>query len=96
MRKAVHEYVTARRKMFQYFGCPDEYPVRPMMADKWAVSEDDGSYFLTVASGKERNQYFIVRQKTDEPLVFRKADCTMVIAIDCVKTAFILLNESES
>ena len=91
MRKAVPEFITARNNLFRFFSCPEQFPVRTTTNAEWALREDGGICFLTIFEGEDRED-FVVSQKGDKPLVFPAGDYTMAVAIDCVKTAFILKN----
>ena len=91
MSKPVPEYIMARDNLFRFFGCPDAYPIRTATNAEWAIREDSGICFLTLFEG-ERRADFVVAQKDDEALVFKTKEYTMAVAIDCIKTAFVLKN----
>ena len=91
MRKPVPDYIAAHNQLFRYFNCPTNYPVRTETNAKWFVREVEDVCFLTLLTEGKREDFVVVR-RTDEPLLFTAADYTMVVAIDCVKFAFILRN----
>ena len=94
MRKAVPEYIVARNNLFRYFDCPDSYLVRTMTNTEWTVRTEEGISFLTLFIEDTRAEFVVVR-KDNAPLVYQSGEYTMVIAIDCIKIAFVLKNESE-
>jgi len=93
MRKAVPEFIAARNNLFRFFSCSEQFPVRTMTNAEWAVHEDSGICFLTIFEGDSREDY-VVSQKNDAPMVFNTSGYTMVVAIDCVKTAFVMKNDN--
>jgi len=96
MRKAVPEFIAARNNLFRFFDCREQFPVRTMTNASWDILEDGGICFLTILDGGDGGREdFVVSQKADVPMVFTAGGYTMVVAIDCVKTAFVLKNENK-
>ena len=88
MRKAVNSYMQSYRNLLSAFGCKSRYYIRPALECAWGVSEAEIPILTVEADGTEQ-KCVIVRQD-GEPLVYRANGYALVIAIDCVKTAFLL------
>jgi len=95
MRKAVQEYIAARDGLFRFFGCAEQYPVRTATHAKWMLPEKENVSFLVLFDAADAREEYVAVRKEDKPLVYKNGDYTMVIAIDCVKTAFVLKNSGE-
>lgn len=92
MRKAVQEYASAKKNLFEYFDCKEDYPVVILSKCQWALKQDEGMYFLTYWVNEDEKFNYAVVKKDGEPLVYKTRDYSMVIAIDCIKTAFVFKN----
>lgn len=93
MTRVLRSYVTSKKNLFEYFKCREEYPVVMLTENRWAVKETEGMYFLTYWTKDEERQFnYVVVKKDGEPLVYKTRDYSMVIAIDCIKTAFVFKN----
>lgn len=86
--QAVSAYIGAYEKLFSDFKCPGRYFVKPVTDCAWRVSGDEDMHILSYAA-----QNAVVVRQDGQPLVYRASGYAMVIAIDCVKIAF-LLDES--
>lgn len=95
MREVVDEYVEAKTSLNKYFNCKDNYFIKPLSNSNWCVHGNDGIFFLTYWEEDTKVNVLVVK-KDNKPLIYRAEDYTMIIAIDCVKIAFILKNENEN
>ena len=91
----VLDFTGHKNRLFKYFGCTDEYFVKPLTDFNWAVKTEDDFCVLSYwqEDGKKNNA--VVVRKGGEPMIFKKEKYTMVVGIDCVKIGFIFANEKK-
>ena len=94
MSKQVLEFERVKKSLMKYFKCPDDYFVKILGDSEWSISENDGMYFLSYWEEDKRNNAVIVK-KNEEPLIYKTKAETMVIAIDCIKIAFVFKNHKK-
>ena len=94
MNAKLNNFIAVKQSLLKYFNCADDYYIKPMPDYEWCVKQDDGVAILCYWKGAERADAVVVR-KDGKPQVFRKSDYTMVVAIDCVKIAFVLESGKE-
>lgn len=89
----VQDFIQSRKKIMDYFHCEGDFYIKPLLGLEWLVRKADDFHFLTywVSSGKKMDA--VVVTKGGQPLVYKAKDYTMVVAIDCVKIAFIFQNK---
>lgn len=92
MRKVVQDYVSAKKNLLEYFSCKDDYPVVVLLKNKWEIHENEGMYFLACQTEEGEQLNYAVVKKDGEPLIYKTREHSMVIAIDCIKTAFVFKN----
>jgi hypothetical protein len=92
MKKEIDTYINAKNSIFKQFGCPADFLLSPMTTRKWAFSGENGLYFLSTWDEKNTKNDFTVVRKDGEPMIFRTKGYTMIIAIDCIKIAFLFKN----
>lgn len=88
----VLDYEQARKRVATYFGCEEDFFLKPLLDLEWLVKEDGDFHFLTYWTVKGKKIDAVVVRKNGNPLIYRTPDYTMVVAIDCVKIAFIFQN----
>ncbi len=93
MEDIVNSYLNSKNELMLFFDCNDDYFIRYMQNYDWRIYDNEGLYFLNYWNDNTKIDSIIVRKKNN-PLIYEKEDYTMVIAIDCVKIAFILKNEN--
>ncbi|MDR2898762.1 MAG: hypothetical protein LBU94_00425 [Clostridiales bacterium] len=92
MSSPVNDYANSKKGLFKFFKCPDDYFVRCLENARWEITENEGIYFLSYSNNGTDKVTAVVIKKNDEPLTYTAQEYTMVIAIDCVKIAFIFSN----
>ena len=92
MRRELSAYTNAKKDLLKLFGCEGDFPVRVLMEVTWHVDESEGVSFLHYEHGGEKLVSVIVN-KNGAPWISECNDVTMVIAIDCIKFAFVLKNK---
>jgi len=96
MSKTVDKYMKARKELFKRFGCTQDYFIQTMPNVSWNISGNEGIFFLNYWEEYNKITKAVVVLKDGDPMVFRTSTHTMVIALDCVKIAFVLENSKES
>ena len=89
-------YKQSKNELMQHFQCDNEFFVKPLDNCKWAVKNDEDFSFLVYWSEDEKRHDAVIVKKNGEPMIIRKSKYTMVVAIDCVKIAFIFENSLET
>lgn len=88
-------YMESSKELIEHFGCDNDFFLKPLMGFEWAIRSEDDFHFLSYwGEGSKKTEAVIVR-KNGEPMIFRKSDYVMVVAIDCVKIGFIFKLDSE-
>ena len=95
MSDHVTNYISAAEKLAAAFKCGAEFPFRLCLGEKWRLNEADGSFFLSLENGGGKADVFVAVKANGKPLRYRYGRYIMVVAIDCVKTAFILDDKNE-
>lgn len=94
MRDKINMFITAETALRKAFGCPGDYYLKPSLDCSWRVLANDDLYFLTRINNGASSNAVVVKQG-DKPMVYRAEGFTLVVAIDCVKIAFLLDNQLE-
>jgi len=95
MGDIVSEFEKVSRKVQSYFNCQEEYLLKSMTDMDWCVWEDEGLHFLKYKNYKTPETNLVMVRRDGDPLSYRTEKYTLAIAIDCIKTGFIFLNEKE-
>lgn len=95
MKKAVPEFIQAKRDLMQYFGCNDDFYIKTATNDTWYIRELEGTYFVGYGKKDERASEAVVVRRDGEPYIIEKGAYTMVVCIECVKIALVLKNENK-
>jgi hypothetical protein len=88
MRQQINTFLKAQKQLMKSFGCPADYFIKPMPESGWHITGDDEVNFLTYEQDNRMNSAVIVRQG-GRAMVYRARGYVCVVAIDCVKIAFI-------
>ena len=94
MKKFIRDYINSKYAIMNKFGCNDDYPLKPLTGKKWAVNGDEGIFFLSIWDDDGEKLDYAVAKKNGEPLIYKNRDYSMIIAIDCVKIAFLFRNDN--
>lgn len=94
MGNIIEKFINTKKELKKYFDCKEDFFVKPLIENEWTIKNNDDIYFLTY---KENDIYkdCVIVKKNNEPLIIKKDNYTMVIAIECIKLAFILNNKKE-
>jgi hypothetical protein len=96
MNTLIDNYTTAYKLLMEAFNYPGDYYVKIITNGSWQIYEDDDICFLTMDGDTNGRTRAMIVKKDGEPMIFRAEGYTMVIALDCVKIAFVLNNENEA
>ncbi len=80
------------------FDCKEDYFVKILDDCKWFANNKDGFYklsYLDKVKDKEVKKDAVIVEVNNKPQIFRTEKYTMVVAIQCVKIAFIFKNINE-
>ncbi len=95
MHKTVLEYERAKNGLLQFFDCREDYHIKVVDKVQWKITVTDDIAFLCYWSDEKRRQDAVIAKKDGEPIIVRKKDHTLVVAIDCIKIAFVLDSKCE-
>lgn len=91
----VQEYMEKRKHVMNYFKCEGEFFIKPLLNARWFISSE-GDYFILSYWEKDKPKTnAVIVKRAGEPLIYKTERYTMVIAIDCVKIAFLFENEKK-
>ncbi len=94
-KRVVQDFLIAKNSLMQYFNCKDNYFVKTLVNFNWQVNTNEGITFLTYWDSNLNKTNAVVVKKSGTPLIYKGRDYTMIVAIDCIKVAFIFKNINE-
>ncbi len=92
MNNHVLNFKKANDDLFLKFGIENKYFVSVLDDSNWSIINDDELYFVRFEEAGETKTNLVVK-KSERPLIIEKDGYTMIIAIDCIKIAFIFRNQ---
>lgn len=95
MGHIVDDFMNAKKSLLWHFNCQDDYYIKALPDVRWRVKEEDDIFFLSFLDDKKNASHAVIVKKDGKPLIYAAEDYTMVIAIDCVKIAFIFKNTNK-
>lgn len=95
MSDLVDKYMGATQSLQKYFNCTNDYFIKPLPDFNWSIYGDEGIFFLTYWNKDNDKVNAVIVKKDNKPLIYKTEDYTMVVALDCIKIAFILKNKKE-
>ena len=97
MRREISAYTDSKNKLLKLFGCDADLPIRVLVDAAWHVEEHDDVCFLHYEpQGGGEKLVSVIVNKSGEPWITQMNELTMVVAIDCIKFAFILKNKMKT
>ncbi len=91
MTSPIADFLFSKKQVMDFFDCDDNYFIKPMVDASWKTKAEDGMWFLSYYDDGKNNSAVIVKNG-NRPLIFKRDEYTMVIAIECIKIAFIFKN----
>ena len=88
MRDIVQNFIKAQNQLIKAFDCPGDYFIKPMLGCPWRITGDEDIPILSYEQNNLIQNAVIVRHSGD-PMIYRFKGYTMIVAIDCVKIAFV-------
>lgn len=88
----VQNFMQIQEKVLQSFQCEGEFFIKPLLELEWAIRDTEDFYFLSYWTKENKRMDAVIVKKNGIPMVYQKKECTMVVAIDCVKIAFVFQN----
>ena len=87
-------YISSKKELMEHFKCEDDFFIKPLENLKWAVKSEDDFNFLIYWNETGKKHTAVIVKKNGNAMIYKASKYTMVIAIDCVKTAFIFSNNN--
>ncbi len=92
MNNLVNNFKKTNDDIFLKFGVKNKYFISVLDDYNWEIINDNDIYLIKYYKDDFEQTNFII-QKNDVPLVYVEDGYTMIIAIDCVKVAFVFKND---
>ncbi|MBS4959842.1 MAG: hypothetical protein KHZ62_03360 [Clostridiales bacterium] len=92
LKKPVEAFIDARDEILKYFDCAGSFFIRPLVGQEWAVKTGEDFSILSYWEKSGKKVDAVVVSKSGMPMIYEKDSYTMVVAIDCVKIAFVFQN----
>lgn len=89
-------FIQSSEDLMKQFGCDGDFFLKPLVDMEWAVRYEDDFPLLSYWSGDSGNKTkAVIVRKNGEPMIYKNGGYTMIVAIDCVKIAFIFHQSKE-
>jgi len=92
-KKYIQKFIAAKKSVMDFFGCEGNFYIKPLLDYNWSCKSNNDFFILSYQKDDEPTINAVVVKKNGEPMIYKTEEYTMVIAIDCVKTAFIFKNQ---
>lgn len=89
---AVQQFIQTQKQVLDFFQCEGDFFIKPLMEYEWTVCSTEDSYFLSYWMKPNKRINAVIVKRNGVPMVYQKKEYTMVVAIDCVKIAFVFRN----
>ena len=94
MRREISAYTGAKKSLLKLFRCEADLPIKILTDTQWHVEEIDGVSFLHYKSQDNGEELVnVIVSKNGEPWIYEMNELSMIVAIDCIKWAFIMKNK---
>lgn len=95
MLDLINNFTNIQTDIREIFGCNNDFFINPMLDSDWIIQENDETFFLSFIDAKKNAKTCVISRRNGIPLIFEREEVTMVVAIECVKIAFIFLNKNK-
>jgi len=92
MKAEIEQFINSKKTLMQMFKCRDDYFIKSLVDLEWALRTDEGVTFLTYWNDSNNKVNLVVTRKNGNPQIYKNGQYTLIIAIDCIKIAFLLEN----
>lgn len=92
MKKVIDAYINSKNSIMNQFGCTDDFPIKPVIKSRWAVSGEEGIFFFNCWDDKNQKTTFAIAKKDGDPMIYKSREYSLIVAIDCIKIAFVCKN----
>ncbi|MCL2852095.1 MAG: hypothetical protein FWE20_03540 [Defluviitaleaceae bacterium] len=94
MRREISAYTGAKKNLLKLFRCEADLPIRVLTDITWHVEDHDGVSFLHYQPQDDAEGLVsVIVNRNGEPWITEMNELTLVVAIDCIKFAFIFKNK---
>ncbi len=90
----LENYINSKKQLMEYFKCDGDFFIKPLENLKWSIKNDGDFNFLMYWTEDLKRHSAVITKKNGNPMVYKVEEYTMVVAIDCIKTAFIFSNSN--
>lgn len=94
MESYIIQFLKAQETLMEQFKCDTNYFIKPLVNSKWALKIEESAVFLTYCYEKMERVTLVVSRKEGNPEFYKSNEYTMIVAIDCIKIAFIFKNNN--
>ena len=91
-RDAVQELIQTQQEVLEWFGCEGDFFIKPLLDCEWTINDTEDFYFLSYWIKQNKRVNAVIVKRNGLPMLYHKKKYTMVVAIDCVKIAFVFRN----
>ena len=95
MDELLYKFNDTKCRIFEEFGCPPDYSVKYAENAMWRTTQDGAMTFLSYGESNERLANCVVVNREGKPMIYTKDGYTLIVVIECVKTAIIFRNEKK-
>ncbi len=96
MTNLIYSYLEDKKNLLEYFNCNDDYYIKVLINYKWKIIRDGGISFLSYWTESGERTDAVIVKRFGVPLIYKTDELTMVVALDCIKIAFIFNNTYEN
>lgn len=91
-KDTVQQFIQMQKEVLDFFQCQGEFFIKPLLNYYWTIHNTEDFYFLSYWMEKNKRITAVIVKRNSLPMIYKKKDYTMVVAIDCVKIAFVFRN----
>lgn len=91
-RQVIQEYILSVHNIMKHFKCEGDFYIKPLIEFNWTIQYKDNFSILSYWDKNNKKNDSVIVKKKGRPMIFESGGYTMIIGIDCVKTAFIFEN----
>ncbi len=91
----IKDFVESQKNIFDAFDLEKSYHVKPFLNNKWTTNDFDGGQILRYWVNENRYDDCVIVKENGESIIREYEEYSVVIALDCVKTAFLFKRENK-
>ena len=95
MNNLISQFTDTKKEIFKAFNCPDHYFLKCALNAKWNINNEEAMSFLSYSENNQSPSNCVIINRENKPMIFEYENYTMVIVIECIKTAIIFDNANK-